>query len=119
MLQQCSSESNCTCMRTSIVMRAHYIICPHSMPFVLNGPTQIVSVSQYTSDVTVVPCCVNSTIITPFLSQKTVAISLVADVCLSFFGLFAECVCIYCLDCSLVSTLRNETQVPSPVTSTM
>jgi hypothetical protein len=30
---------------------------------------------QYTSDVTVAPCCMNSTISTPFLSQKTVTIS--------------------------------------------
>jgi hypothetical protein len=51
---------------------------------------------QYTSDVTVVPCCMNSTISTPFLSQKTVAISFLGDsVCLQFFGMFGECVCIH------------------------
>jgi hypothetical protein len=57
------------------------------------GPTQFFSVSQFTSDVIVAPCCYNSTISTPFLSQKTVAISHLADnVCLNFFGLFGECV---------------------------
>jgi hypothetical protein len=51
------------------------------------------SVLQYSSDITVVPCCINSTISTPFLSQETVAISFVAgNVCLNFFGLFDECV---------------------------
>jgi hypothetical protein len=35
----------------------------------------------------------NSTTGTPFLSQKTDAISFLADnVCLNFFGLFGECV---------------------------
>jgi hypothetical protein len=36
------------------------------------------SVSQYTSDVIVIPYCMNSTISAPFLSQKTVAISFLA-----------------------------------------
>jgi hypothetical protein len=45
------------------------------------GPTQSFYgiVSQYTSDVIVVPCCMNSTISTPFLSQKAAAISFLAD----------------------------------------
>jgi hypothetical protein len=47
-------------------------------------------VLHYTSDAIVVPCCMNFTISTPFLSQKTVAISFLADVCLNFFGLFGE-----------------------------
>jgi hypothetical protein len=34
--------------------------------------------TQYTSDVIVVHCCVISTISTPFLTQKTVAISFLA-----------------------------------------
>jgi hypothetical protein len=33
----------------------------------------------------VAPCCMNSTISTPFLPQKTVAISFLADICLNFF----------------------------------
>jgi hypothetical protein len=54
------------------------------------------SVSQYTYDVIMVPCCMNSTIITRFLSQKTVTISVwQAYVCLNFFDLFYECVCIH------------------------
>jgi hypothetical protein len=42
----------------------------------------------------VVPCWINSIISTPFLSQRTVAISFLADIiCLNFLGLFGECVC--------------------------
>jgi hypothetical protein len=33
---------------------------------------------------------------------KTVAIGFLEDICLNFFGLFGECVCIHCFDCSLV-----------------
>jgi hypothetical protein len=40
---------------------------------------------------------------------------LVHNVYLNFFGMFDECVCIHCFDCSLVSTFTNETQVSSPV----
>jgi hypothetical protein len=36
------------------------------------------NVSQYTSDIIVVPCCMNSTISSPFQSQKTVTISFLA-----------------------------------------
>jgi hypothetical protein len=37
------------------------------------------------------------------LSQESVAISFLADsVCLNFFGLFGECVCIHCFDCWLL-----------------
>jgi hypothetical protein len=58
-----------------------------------------------------VPCCMNSTISIPFLSQETVTISFLADkVYLNFFGLFGECVCIHCFHCSLVSRVTNETQ---------
>jgi hypothetical protein len=39
---------------------------------------QFFSVSQYTSDVIVVPCFMNSTISTPFLSQKTATIGFLA-----------------------------------------
>jgi hypothetical protein len=68
------------------------------------------SVSQYTSDVTVVPCCMNSTTSIPFLSQKTATIGFLANnVCLNSFGLFGECVCIHCSDCSLVSTTATRT----------
>jgi hypothetical protein len=62
----------------------------------------------------------NSTISTPFLSQKTVAISFLADsVCLNFFGLFGEHVCTHFFDYSLVSVFTNGTQVSSPVIHTM
>jgi hypothetical protein len=63
----------------------------------------------------------NSTISTPFLSQKIVAISFLADsVCLNFIGLLVNvCVCVHCLDCLLVSTFTNETQVSSPVSHKM
>jgi hypothetical protein len=61
------------------------------MPFALNDPTQFFSASHYTSDIIVVLFCMNSSINTPFLSQKTDAISFLANnVCLNFFGLFGE-----------------------------
>jgi hypothetical protein len=116
-LQHSSNVSSC--MRTRIVMNEHYTACQHSTLFVLNGPTQFFSVSQCTYDVTVVPCCMDSTISTPFLSQKRVAISFQADVCLDCFGLSGECVCIHCYDRSLVSTFTNKIHVLSPATSTM
>jgi hypothetical protein len=31
------------------------------------------------------------------------------DICLNNFGLFGECVCIHCFDCSLVPAFTNET----------
>jgi hypothetical protein len=117
MLQQCSSGSSCTHMPMHIVMEEHYTVCQHSTPFVLNGSMQFFSVSQYTFDIILVPCCIISTMSTLFLLQKSVAISFLADnVCLNFFGLFVECVCTHCFDCYLVSTFTNETQVSSPVT---
>jgi hypothetical protein len=62
----------------------------------------------------------NSTISTPFLSQRTVPVSFTANnICLNFFGLFGECLYIHCFDCSLVSTFTNETQVSSSVTRMM
>jgi hypothetical protein len=102
MIQQCVSASSC--MRTHIVMGEHYTRCQHSTPFILNGPTQFFNVSQYTSVITVAPCCMNSTISTPSLSQRTHAISFLADVCLNFFGLSGECACINCSVCSSVLT---------------
>jgi hypothetical protein len=67
-----------------------------------------------------VPCCMNPTINTPVLSQKTVAISfLTYNACLNFFGLSGECVCIHCFDCFLGSTFTNEIQVSSPVAHMM
>jgi hypothetical protein len=61
----------------------------------------------------------NSTINTPLLSQKTAAISFLTDICLNFFGLFGECICIHWFDCSLVSMLTNETQVSAFVSRMM
>jgi hypothetical protein len=51
------------------------------------------SVLQYTFDVILKFCCMNITISTPFLSQKTVTISFLTDVCLNFISLFGECMC--------------------------
>jgi hypothetical protein len=78
MLQQCLSASSCMWMH--IVMKEYYTGCQQSTPFVLNEPAQLFSVSQYPFDVIVVPCCMNFTIGTPFLMQKTVAISFLADI---------------------------------------
>jgi hypothetical protein len=114
MLQQCSSASSCT--RTRIVMEEHYTGCQHSTPFVLNISAHFFNVSQCTFDVIVAPCCMSSTVSTPFLPQNTAAISFLAEnVCLNFFGLFGECVFIHCFDCPLISTFTNKTQVSSPV----
>jgi hypothetical protein len=41
-------------MWTRNVIEKQYTGCQHSTPFVLNGPTQFFSVSQYISGVTVV-----------------------------------------------------------------
>jgi hypothetical protein len=42
----------------------------------------------------------NSTISTPFLPEKTAAISFLAEkVCLNYFSLFGEWVCIHCFNC--------------------
>jgi hypothetical protein len=67
-----------SCVLTRVVMEKHYTGCQYSTPFVLNGHTQYFGVWEYISDVTVVPCCTISTINTPFLSKKTVAISFMA-----------------------------------------
>jgi hypothetical protein len=77
------------------------------------------NVSQYTCDVIVVSRYMNSIISTPFLSQNTIVISFLADVCLNFFGLFDECLCIHCFDSSLALIFTNETQVSSAVTYTV
>jgi hypothetical protein len=86
MNQQCSSASSC--MWTCIVMEEHYTFCSEWPCAVL------FSVSQYASDVSVVPCCTNCTISTHFLAKTTIAIRFQADdVCLNFLGLFGECGC--------------------------
>jgi hypothetical protein len=52
------------------------------------APCSSFSILQYTSDVTVVPCCMNSTISTHILAKTTIAISCQADyVYLNFFWL--------------------------------
>jgi hypothetical protein len=61
----------------------------------------------------------NSTISTPLLSQKTITISFLEDICLNVFVLLGEYGCIQCFYCSFVSTFTNETQVLSPVTRSM
>jgi hypothetical protein len=80
-----------------------------------------VCVSQYIFNVIMVPCCMSSTISTSFLSQRQLlsAFWQAENVYLNLFGLFRECVCIQCFDCSLVSIFRNETQVSSRDTRTI
>jgi hypothetical protein len=110
-------------MRTRIVMKEHYTGCQHSTFFVLNGPMLLVffGVSQYTSDVIVVPCCMNSSISNLSSPRKPLASAfLQADnVYLNFIGLFGECVRIHCFDCFLDPTFRNEPQVSQAITRTM
>jgi hypothetical protein len=60
-------------MQMRIAKEEHYEYtgCQHSMPFIPNGPMQFFFwCLQYTSDITVVPSCMNSTISTPFLSHQ-------------------------------------------------
>jgi hypothetical protein len=46
--------------------------------FILMALHSFFTTLQYAYDVILVPCCVNSTISTPFLSQKTVAVRFMA-----------------------------------------
>jgi hypothetical protein len=66
-------------MRTGIVMEDNYHMSAfHAFCSEWLTLRSFFSVSQYNFDVIVVPCCMNFTISTPFLSQKTVAISFLA-----------------------------------------
>jgi hypothetical protein len=102
-------------------MEEHYTGCQHSMPIVPNDPIQFFNVSQYTSDIIEVSCCMNSTISTSFLSQKKVAFSFLAGR-KRLFKLF-QLVWLICVHPGLLllfgSTFTNETQVTSPVTHTI
>jgi hypothetical protein len=112
MLQECKQLYACMhCHREA----PHHMSAFHTFCSKWLALRSFFSVLQHTCDIIVVPFCMNSAISTPFLSQKTVAISFLADVCLNLFGLFRECVCIHCFDYSLVSTFTNETPVSSPV----
>jgi hypothetical protein len=89
MLQQYSSASSCTVCRRALSWKSTTpdgSIPRLSFWMILR---RFFSVSQYTCNVIVVPCCMNSTISSPFPSQKTVAISFLADRqrCLNFFRL--------------------------------
>jgi hypothetical protein len=91
-----------------IVMEQHYTRCQHSMPLFLKASMQFFSDSQYTSNTIMILYCIDSTISTPSLSQKTVEISFLADkVCLNFLGLLGECVCIQFFHCSSGFNLYN------------
>jgi hypothetical protein len=71
MLQQCSSVSSYVdthCHGGALYCMSAY----HASWMALHS---FFSVSHYTSDVIVVPFCMNSAINTPFLSQKTVTIN--------------------------------------------
>jgi hypothetical protein len=73
--------------------------CPYTVYF---------RVSQHTTAVILVPCCLNSTISILFLPQKTAPTAfcsfLAGNVCLKLSGLFGQCVCIHCFGWSLSST---------------
>jgi hypothetical protein len=75
----------------------HYVRDQHFKPLVLSVAINIFF-SQCKSDylIIVVPSCVNCSISTPLLSQKTDAINFLADIaCLNVFGLFGECMCFH------------------------
>jgi hypothetical protein len=116
MLQKCLSESSCTW--THSVMEEHYTRCQLSTLFDLNGCTQFFFFLTFHSMI-VVPSCMNSTISTPFLSQKIFTISFLAgSICLTFLGLYGEYICIHCFECSL-GKLSQVKHVSSPVTFMM
>jgi hypothetical protein len=84
----------------------------HSEALVLNGSTQYFSGSRYIFDVIAVPCYMNSSIRSPFLSLNTAVINFLAEnVYLNFFASFGECGCIHCYDSTLVSKFLNEIQL--------
>jgi hypothetical protein len=74
------------------------------------------SVSQYTSDVTVVPCCKNYHKHS-FRVPETVCIMFLADGqhCSNFFGLFAKCVCTHCYDPGFVTCYWYEVNETFPI----
>jgi hypothetical protein len=91
-------------------MKEQYPKCQLSMPVVLNGLMQFFNILQYTSDVIVVPCT-NSTISTPFLFKKTVAVTfLQADnICVNFLSLFVN----VCASTALTSVWFQHSQMKS------
>jgi hypothetical protein len=95
-------------VHTNVYNAAH----PHSLACHLDG--NIFSVSQFLTYLWSLVSWVPPPALLPF-PKKTAANSFLADVCLNCFGLFGECVCIHCFDCSLVSTFTNETQVSSSI----
>jgi hypothetical protein len=85
---QCSISTISTPVQAPVC--GHTLSCRNTSPYV-SIPCLLFwtalhisfSVLQYTSDLTVVPCCMNSIISTPFSSKKRVAIRFLADlVCL-------------------------------------
>jgi hypothetical protein len=79
MLQQCSSANSYTVCGSALSWRntTPYVSIPRLLFWM--SLRSYISVSQYISDVIMVPCCINSAISTPFLSQKTDAISFLAS----------------------------------------
>jgi hypothetical protein len=111
MLQQCSSANSC--MRMRFVMEEHYTGYQHSMPFVLNGQSYAVFLVFHDTLLTLLWSCVAwippSSLFYCNRKQLPSAFWQADNVCLNFFGLFGECVCIHSLDCFLISTFTNET----------
>jgi hypothetical protein len=121
MLQQCSHASSYMWMH--IVMEEHYsyTICQHFC---------FAFCSEWLYAVFLVFCNILLTLLwslvvrippsalfsVPENSCHQLSGRQAGNVCLNFFALFGECVCVHCFDCSLVSTFANETQVSSPVT---
>jgi hypothetical protein len=94
--------------------------CHHSTPFVLNGPRHfLLCISQYICDVTLVPCWMNSTISTPFLSQKQMPrVFWQADnVCLNFFACLVNVCSSSTLNALWVQHSGTEIWLSSPRTS--
>jgi hypothetical protein len=80
---------------------------------------QFFSALQYTSDAIVVPYCMKLHHQHSFLVPENSHHQLSGRRLFKLFALFGECLCIYCLDRTLVSTFKNETQASSPFIHTM
>jgi hypothetical protein len=120
-LQQCSSASSC--MQMCIIMELHYTRCQHYTPFVLNGQHCAVFLVFHNTLLTLLWSFVTRIPPSALLSCPVQENSCHQLSCRCLFKIFWlvlwMCVCIYCFDCSLVSTFTNETRVSSPVTHTM
>jgi hypothetical protein len=118
MPQQCLSMSSCTRMHT--VMKEHYTVCQHSMPFVLNGPTQFFLVFRSTLPTLLwsLVAWIPPSALLSYPRKQVQSAFWQADISLNFFGFSGECV--HALLWLLFGfNIHKWNPVSSPVTRTM